>query len=345
MQILNQLGLMFRATVLNQLAAKVRLASAHYSPSRFSAALTGIGNREQQLANRFSQGRLSVGQLYRQASRLASQDVLLNTRLRPDSDCHEAVARQPVATASAFRSVLVRAYCAATEDRKQALGALLAPAMVRARARCMLADAVWLGHITRSDDLLAQVRRLAHLEAVDSACPLDQMVQLERRAAREILHFVAEQQPDGPDEAWHAVRRMLGSAASALLPAEPDSVRPVPTSWTQLAAHARSGSGVPHSFEVFRDTMECAVVDALALREPDVEPAEQVCQCTFELLEYIRQQVNQHALIPRSCNDHALPSLWEEHAVRLERQAVDRLLLYRAGTASAAQRGSSSSSA
>lgn len=345
MQILNQLGLMFRATVLNQLTAKVRLASAHYSPSRFSAALTGIGNQEQQLANRFSQGRLSVDQLYRQASRLASQDVLLNTRLRPDSDCREAVARQPVATASAFRSVLVRAYCTATEEKKQALGVLLAPAMVRARARCMLADAVWLGHITRSDDLLAQVRQLAHLEAVDSACPLDQMEQLERRAGREILHSVAEQQPGGPDEAWHAVRLMLGSAASALLPAEPDTVRPVPPSWTQLAAHARSGSGVPDNFEVFRDTMGGAVDDALALREPDVEPAEQVCQCTFELLEYIRQQVKQHALIPRSSGDPAAGLRWEAHADRLEREAVDRLLLYRARTAAAAQRGGSSSSA
>ena len=109
MQILSQLGLMFRANMLRQLSAKVELASTHYSPSRFTAALTGINNQEQQLAERFSRGHLSLEKLQRQATRLASHEVILNARLTPEADKDVSPARQPVQTATAFRSVLLRA--------------------------------------------------------------------------------------------------------------------------------------------------------------------------------------------------------------------------------------------
>ncbi|ROQ39195.1 hypothetical protein EDF77_3018 [Stenotrophomonas maltophilia] len=328
MQILSQLGLMFRATVLNQLAAKVRLASSHYSPSRFSAALTGIDNREQQLADRFSQGRLSVGQLYHQARRLADQDVLLNTRLGPESDCDGAVARQPVATASAFRSVLVRAYCAAADSKKQELGALLAPAMVRTRARCMLADAVWKGHITGSTELLAQVRRQAHLEAVDAACPLDQMDQVERRAARDILSFIASQQPDGPVEAWQPVRTLLQDLSTGLplATSAPDPALQIPPSWLRLANGVWGAPWPWPTYEHFRAEVAAAVEDVVDPSVRGLAQGDQRCQRTFELLEYIRQRV------PRTSGpfDHPLRPLWENQSDRLEREVAAELVARRA---------------
>ncbi|WP_312684509.1 hypothetical protein [Stenotrophomonas chelatiphaga] len=330
MQILSQLGLMFRATVLNQLAAKVRLASSHYSPSRFSAALTGIDNREQQLANRFSQGRLSVDQLYHQARRLADQDVLLNTRLDPESDCDGAVARQPVATASAFRSVLVRAYCAAADAKKQELVALLEPAMVRTRARCMLADAAWKGHITCSTELLAQVHRQAHLEAVDAACPLDQMDQVERRAARDILSFIASQQPDGPDEALQPVRTLLQDLYTRLplatsAPA-PDPALQIPPSWLRLANGVWGDLWPWPTYEHFRAEVAAAVEDVMDLNVRGLAQGDQRCQRTFELLEYIRQRV------PTTSGpfDHPSRPLWEHQSDRLEREVAAELVARRA---------------
>lgn len=338
MQILSQLGLMFRATVLNQLGAKVRLASSHYSPSRFSAALIGIDNREQQLANLFSQGRLSVDQLSHKASRLASQDVLLNTRLQPESDCDGAVARQPVATAAAFRSVLVRAYFAAAEAKKEQLGALLAPDMVRARARCMLADAFWKGHIISSRELQAQVRQQAHLEAVDSACPLDQMKQVERRAASEILHFVAKQVPIHGDPETHALAAQLARAVRrlAVQAQGPETCangaavvgrhvqdEVVPPSWTRIAL-AFWEQAWPN-FAEFQAAFIEARDQAIDPAGGDPHPAETRCHLTFKLIEYIRSHEQG---LPHS-GWQAVPSVLDAFAGKLERDAVDGVLVER----------------
>jgi hypothetical protein len=62
MHIVSQLGLMFRASVLNQLSAKVRLVRKEYSDARLTAALRSINNRETRLADRVRLGRMTLDQ-------------------------------------------------------------------------------------------------------------------------------------------------------------------------------------------------------------------------------------------------------------------------------------------
>jgi hypothetical protein len=208
MQIVAQLGLMFRATVLNQLAAKVQLARSHYSPARFTAALTGINNREDQLAARFGQGRLSVGKLQQQARELARQDVLL---YEVDTQAES----RPMELASAFHRVLVRTHLHA--DRlldptvKHQLQELLDPDHVRNQARHMLAQAFWAGYLSDPLELSRQVMKQAHYEAIAAEGSQADRDRVEARAAQEILSFVTEQQPDGIDPIWQPLQLTLQS--------------------------------------------------------------------------------------------------------------------------------------
>jgi len=208
MQIVAQLGLIFRATVLNQLSAKVQLARCHYSPARFTAALTGINNREVQLAARFNGGRLSLDQLQRQARELARQDVLLyEIDTQADS--------RPTELASAFHRVLVRTHL--HTDRpvdpavKQQLKGLLAPDHVRNQARLMLADAFWAGHLSEPLELRRQVMKQARNEAIAAEGSQADRDLVEHSAVQEILSFITAQQPDGIEALRMPLLRTLQS--------------------------------------------------------------------------------------------------------------------------------------
>lgn len=211
LQLIAKLGLMFRATALNQLSAKVQLARRHYSPARFTAALTGISNRTDQLANRFTCGRMSLEQLQSQAHQLARQDVLLY-------EIDTQAESQPAELASSFHRLLARAYLHAKHTPRVAvkrqlpeLQKLLAPSQVRSQARQLLSDAFWKGHLSTPIQLHIQVMKLAHLEAIAADSSQADRDHLELCAAQEIQAFIAAQQPEGIDTAWLPQQRMLHS--------------------------------------------------------------------------------------------------------------------------------------
>ncbi|MEN5427427.1 hypothetical protein ABE522_13865 [Stenotrophomonas pennii] len=343
MQILSQLGLMFRANLLRQLSAKVELASTHYSPSRFTAALTGINNQEQQLAERFSRGHLSLEKLQRQATRLASHEVILNARLQPEADKDVSPARQPVQTATAFRSVLLRAYCLSDGVAREKVGTLLAPDTVRARARGMLADAVWNGHLVTVGELAAQVRLQAHHEALDVGCGPDKLARLERDAMPQILAFVgASHRHAAASEASPYVHQLLQATADALqlgseTPPRSGADYQVPASWKRITdAFWRLGAAPP-AYPVFSAAVAAAVDDALPPRPADSTLPEQRCRRTFELLQYIRH----HAPSASQPGVAEALELLERHAHRLEGEAVDVLIKANDKAAQAFQRSAS----
>lgn len=211
LQLIAKLGLMFRATALNQLSAKVQLARCHYSPARFTTALTGISNRTDQLANRFTCGRLSLEQLQRQAHQLARQDVLLY-------EIDTQAESQPAELASTFHRLLARVYQHAkhtpqvtAKQQLPELQKLLAPSQVRSQTRQMLSDAFWTGHLSTPMQLHIQVMKLAHLEAIAADSSQADRDHVELCAAQEIQAFIAAQQPDGIDTAWLPQQRMLHS--------------------------------------------------------------------------------------------------------------------------------------
>jgi len=317
MQILSQLGLMFRANMLRQLSAKVELASSHYSPSRFTAALTGINNQEQQLAERFSRGHLSLEKLQRQATRLASHDVILNARLTPEADKDVSPARQPVQTATAFRSVLVRAYCLSNGATREKVGTLLAPDTVRARARTMLAEAVWNGHLVTVDDLAAQVRLQAHHEAVDAGCAPDQLPCIETNAMQQILAFIgASHRHAAASEAAPYVHQLLQATVDAL------RLRSETPSWERIADAFWRPGAAPPAYAAFSAAVAAAVDAALPPDPADSTLPEQRCRRTFELLQYIRH----HAPPASQPGVAEARKLFERHAYRLEGEAVDVLI-------------------
>lgn len=346
MQILSQLGLMFRANMLRQLSAKVELARTHYSPSRFTAALTGINNQEQQLAERFSRGHLSLEKLQRQATRLASHEVILNARLTPEADKDVSPARQPVQTATAFRSVLLRAYCLSNGAAREKVGTLLAPDTVRARARTMLADAVWNGHLVTVDELAAQVRLQAHHEALDVGCAPDQLARLERDAMRQILAFVgASHRHAAASEASPYVQQLLRATVDALrlrseTPPPSGSDVQVPPSWNRITDAFWRPGAAPPAYTAFSAAVAAAVDDALPPGPADATLPEQRCRRTFELLQYIRH----HAPSASRPGVAEARELLERHAHRLEGEAVDVLIKANDKAAHAFRRSASSGS-
>lgn len=346
MQILSQLGLMFRANMLRQLSAKVELASTHYSPSRFTAALTGIKNQEEQLAERFSRGHLSLEKLQRQAARLASHEVILNSRPEQEADKDVSPARQPVQTATAFRSVLLRAYCLSDGAAREKVGTLLAPDTVRARARTMLAEAVWNGHLVTVDDLAAQVRLQAHHEALDAGCAPDQLPCIETNAMQQILAFIgASQRHAAAGEAAPYVHQLLQATVDALRlrsEAPPQSAADfqVPPSWERIADAFWRPGAAPPTYAAFSAAVAAAVDDALPPGPADSTLPEQRCRRTFELLQYLRHH-GPSASQPRVAEAR---KLLERHAHRLEGEAVDVLIKANDKAAHAFQRSASSGS-
>ncbi|MDR6095820.1 hypothetical protein [Stenotrophomonas sp. SORGH_AS_0321] len=346
MQILSQLGLMFRANMLRQLSAKVELARTHYSPSRFTAALIGINNREQQLAERFSRGHLSLEKLQRQAARLASHEVLLNARRTPEADRDVSPARRPVQTATAFRSVLLRAYCRSDGAAREKVATLLAPDTVRARARTMLADAVWKGHLVTVGELAAQVRLQAHHEALDAGCAPDQLPHIERDAMRQILAFVgASHRHAAASEASPYVHQLLQATVDALrlrseTPPQAAADFQVPPSWERITDAFWRPGAAPPAYAAFSAAVAAAVDDALPPGLADATLPEQRCRRTFELLQYLRH----HAPPASRPGDAEARALLERHAQRLEGEAVDVLIKANDKAAHAFRRSASSGS-
>jgi len=338
MQIINQLGLMLRANVLNQLSAKVKLASRHHSPARFTAALTGIDNRERDLANRFRTGRLSVEQLQRQATRLALQDVTLYS-VRPANGGAPKPARlQPVENARAFHAVLRRAYREADPSQKRALYPLVTRDSLRDQARRMLADAFWQGHLSAPEDLKVQLRTLARMEAAEQDTLQVRLPALQRQGVKEIVDFIAARQPEGPDEASAPLRRRLqqaaaelglaiepalGSHARATTPdaAVPQWAGPLPSLVTLADAFWRGDSRL-HDYGTLSNTVNGIVSQWLEGEPSDHTLPEKRCRRTFEVLEYIRQHAPR-ATLPGAT---AVSALLERHAGRIEQQAVDQLI-------------------
>lgn len=211
---LSQLGLMFRASILNQLSAKVKLVRKDYTDARLTAALRSINNRENRLAERVRKGRMTLNQLENRAWKLAPFKVMLDQASHPVAHPGASVASRPVETVAAFRGVLVRAQCTLGADVfanpavKQQLAAMLDPTCLRTEARLHLADAFWGGHLDE-EGLRCQILTQARNEANEINACGDVRSRLEREAAHAILAFIGEREPVDADPQSRALGIML----------------------------------------------------------------------------------------------------------------------------------------
>jgi len=348
MHLVSQLGLMFRANVLNQLSAKVRLVRKEYSDARLTAALSGINNRETRLAERVRTGRMTLDQLENKAWKLAPYKVMLDEAVHPVAHRSASVASRPVDTVTAFRGVLIRTQCTLQADAfvdpavKQQLTAMLDPTSMRSEARHQLADAFWAGHLDETA-LRSQVNAQARNEASEVNAEQDIREQKAREATRDIIAFIAGSQPAPPDPQTVALSILLSRFVP--LPADDatattlsingsmrereDGVHIVPPSWTRIAAGFWQQAW-PNSAE-FRTAFLSARDEAIDPGTADPSPAQTRCLRTFELIEFIRAHPHGH---PHS-GWQATPSVLDTFANSLESEAIDSVLVER-GVAPAA---------
>ncbi|MBD8635953.1 hypothetical protein [Stenotrophomonas sp. CFBP 13725] len=356
MHIVSQLGLMFRANVLNQLSAKVRLVRKEYSDARLTAALRSINNRETRLADRVRSGRMTLDQFENKARKLAPYKVMLDEATHPDPAAHRgaSIASQPVETVTAFRGVLIRTQCTLQADAfvdpavKQQLTAMLDPTNLRREARQQLANAFWAGHLDETA-LRRQVNAQARNEASEVNAEQDIREQRAREATKDILAHIAGRQPASADAQTAALSIIL----SRFVPPPADDARaptptPTPTPSINGSMGEREGSDhiVPASwtwiatafwqrawpnFAEFRAAFLSARDEAIDPGTADPSPAQTRCLRTFELVEFIRAHPHKS---PHS-GWQATPSVLDTFADSLESEAIDSVLVER-GVAPAA---------
>lgn len=343
MHLVSQLGLIFRANVLNQLSAKVRLVRKDYSDARLSAALRSIDNRETRLVERVRLGRMTLDQLENKAWKLAPYKVMLDEAVHPVSRRSASVAARPVDTVAAFRGVLIRTQCTLQADIfvdpavKAQLTAMLDPRSLRSEARQKLADAFWAGHLKDETALRSQIHAQARNEASEVNAEQDMREQIAREVTKDIVAYIAARQPASDDPQTVALSILLSRLvplpvddATATAPRIPGSTgelkggdRIVPVSWTQLATafwqHAWP------NFATFRAAFLHARDEAIDPGSADPCPAQTRCLRTFELIELIRARA--HGQHPSG--GQAASSVFDTFTDRLEREAIDSVLVER----------------
>ncbi|WP_349985018.1 hypothetical protein ABRP17_011105 [Stenotrophomonas sp. WHRI 8082] len=350
MHIVSQLGLMFRASVLNQLSAKVRLVRKEYSDARLTAALRSINNRETRLADRVRSGRMTLDQFENKARQLAPYKVMLDEATHPVDHRSTSIASQPVETVTAFRGVLIRTQCTLQADTfvdpavKQQLTAMLDPTNLRREARQQLAKAFWAGHLDETA-LRRQVNAQARNEASEVNAEQDIREQKAREATKDILAYIAGRQPASADAQTAALSIILSRfgpppADDARAPTPTPSINGsmgereagnhvVPASWTWIAT-AFWQRAWPN-FGEFRAAFLSARDEAIDPGTADPSPAQTRCLRTFELVEFIRAHPHKS---PHS-GWQATPSVLDTFADSLESEAIDSVLVER-GVAPAA---------
>ncbi|QNR97844.1 hypothetical protein ICJ04_02695 [Stenotrophomonas sp. 169] len=352
MHIVSQLGLMFRASVLNQLSAKVRLVRKEYSDARLTAALRSINNRETRLADRVRSGRMTLDQFENKARQLAPYKVMLDEATHPVDHRSTSIASQPVETVTAFRGVLIRTQCTLQADAfvdpavKQQLTAMLDPTNLRREARQQLANAFWAGHLDETA-LRRQVNAQARNEASEVNAEQDIREQKAREATKDILAYIAGRQPASADAQTAALSIILSrfgpppaGDARAPTPTPTPSINGsmgeregsdhiVPASWTWIAT-AFWQRAWPN-FGEFRAAFLSARDEAIDPGTADPSPAQTRCLRTFELVEFIRAHPHKS---PHS-GWQATPSVLDTFADSLESEAIDSVLVER-GVAPAA---------
>jgi len=350
MHIVSQLGLMFRANVLNQLSAKVRLVRKEYSDARLTAALRSINNRETRLADRVRSGRMTLDQFENKARKLAPYKVMLDEATHPVDHRSTSIASQPVETVTAFRGVLIRTQCTLQADAfvdpavKQQLTAMLDPTNLRREARQQLANAFWAGHLDETA-LRRQVNAQARNEASEVNAEQDIREQKAREATKDILAFIAGRQPESRDPQTVELSIMLSRfvpppAGDARARTPTPSINGsmgereagnhvVPASWTWIAT-AFWQRAWPN-FAEFRAAFLSARDEAIDPGTADPSPAQTRCLRTFELVEFIRAHPHKS---PHS-GWQATPSVLDTFADSLESEAIDSVLVER-GVAPAA---------
>ncbi len=343
MHLVSQLGLIFRANVLNQLSAKVRLVRKDYSDARLTAALRSIDNRETRLAERVRSGRMTLDQLENKAWKLAPYKVMLDEAVHPVAQRCASVASRPVDTVTAFRGVLIRTQCTLQADAfvdpavKQQLTAMLDPTSLRSEARQKLADAFWAGHLNDPAALRSQVHAQARNEASEVNAEQDIREQKAREATKDIVAFIAARQPASADARTLALSIVLSrfvpspaDDAPAPTPSingamgqREDGAHLVPPSWMQIAAAFWEQTWP--NFAEFRTAFLSARDEAIDPGSADPSPAQTRCLRTFELIELIRA----HPHGEHHSGWRATPSVLDTFADSLESEAIDSVLVER----------------